>query len=458
MDKRTMMENLVREAHERGAFTGTWLYAENGEIVTKGAVGWRDPENMFPMREDSIFDLASVSKNFTATAVMLLRRKGLISLEDEITAFFPEIPYRGVTIRHLLNHTGGLPDYMDWVGKKAEEENRIPGNDIIVRFLAECGEEAEFAPGEKWEYSNTGYCLLAQIVEKVSGVPYEEYLEKNIFAPAGMKSTHVLHRRKDGLSIDNLAYGMVTSFGSDEWVLADDSPENHHVVPLDGVSGDGLVHSNIFDLLAWDRALREEKVLTKEEQMMMYTPGKLNSGETTVDSDEDGEPGYGFGWDVLNDPEHGLIVCHSGGWPGYTSWYQRFVDEDKVLIILRSREDIDFRASDAFFAGMKAIARGEEPKPIRTVEELAVRNPDRGSWESLIGRYDYDNPDIGFAIHEILMKDGDLYGKVSYKDRDYELKIYPLSENIFAFRDTDDFTLDENGLTLWGVTGKKTEE
>ena len=95
-----MMENLVREAHERGAFTGTWLYAENGEIVTKGAVGWRDPENMFPMREDSIFDLASVSKNFTATAVMLLRRKGLISLEDEITAFFRETISLSVSLQN----------------------------------------------------------------------------------------------------------------------------------------------------------------------------------------------------------------------------------------------------------------------------------------------------------------------------------------------------------------------
>ena len=167
MDRKTMIDSIVREAHEKGAFTGTWLFAENGEIVSKGAVGWRDAGDRLPMREDSLFDLASVSKQFTAAAVMLLRRRGLLHLEDEITDFFPGIPFRGVTIRRLLNHTGGLPDYMKWVGNIAKEENTIPGNDVIVRFLCESGEEVEFAPGEEWAYSNTGYCLLAQIVETV---------------------------------------------------------------------------------------------------------------------------------------------------------------------------------------------------------------------------------------------------------------------------------------------------
>ena len=103
--------------------------------MSKGAVGFSDLEDKVPLREDCLFDLASVSKQFTAAAVMLLRRRGLLSLEDEITKFFPEIPYKGVTVRHLLNHTGGLPDYMDWVDKIAKEEKTIPNNAVIVRFL-----------------------------------------------------------------------------------------------------------------------------------------------------------------------------------------------------------------------------------------------------------------------------------------------------------------------------------
>ena len=219
MDKKILMENLVREAAEKAGFTGTWLYAEKGEIISMGAAGWRDPADTLPMQVDSVFDLASVSKQFTAAAVMLLKRRGLLDLEDEITKFFPEIPYKGVTIRHLLNHTGGLPDYMDWIDETAKKENRIPGNDMIVRFLSECGEEPVFAPGDQWEYSNTGYCLLAQIVEKAAGVPFEVFMKENVFEPAGLTSTHVYHRRKDHLTIENLAYGMLLELGSDKYVL-----------------------------------------------------------------------------------------------------------------------------------------------------------------------------------------------------------------------------------------------
>jgi len=161
MDKGKLIENLIREGHEKGGFTGAWLYAEHGEIISKGAIGMKYPDGNEPLCEDMLFYLASVSKQFTATAIMLLRRQGQLDLTDEITKYFPEIPYTGVTIRHLLTHTGGLPDYMPWVEKIAKQENIIPGNDIIIRFLCECGEAPCFAPGEKWEYSNTGYCLLA---------------------------------------------------------------------------------------------------------------------------------------------------------------------------------------------------------------------------------------------------------------------------------------------------------
>ncbi|MBR5109140.1 MAG: beta-lactamase family protein [Clostridia bacterium] len=224
MDKKTMIENLAFEAYEKGGFNGAWLYAEQGEIVSKGAVGFSDPEDKVPLREDCLFDLASVSKQFTAAAVMLLRRRGLLTLEDEVTKFFPEIPYKGVTIRHLLNHTGGLPDYMDWVDKTAKAEKTIPGNEVIVRFLCECGEEASFAPGEQFEYSNTGYCLLAQIVEKVSCVPFEDFLRDNIFEPAGMHATRVYHRRMDRITVPNLAWGLSLPLGSDRYELPDDLP------------------------------------------------------------------------------------------------------------------------------------------------------------------------------------------------------------------------------------------
>ena len=175
MDKHTMMENLARELKEKDSFNGVWLYAENGEIVSKGVLGFRDPEDTLPIAEDTIFQLASVTKQFTAAAVMLVRREGLLELDDEITKYFPEISYPGVTIRHLLTHTSGIPDYFDdadWFIKIWKEEKRVPGNDEILRFLCETEAKPYFAPGEGMHYSNTGYNLLALLVERLSGVPY----------------------------------------------------------------------------------------------------------------------------------------------------------------------------------------------------------------------------------------------------------------------------------------------
>ena len=456
MDKKARMEALARQAFERGSFNGTWLCAEGGEIVSKGALGWRDLENKEPLADDCVFDLASVTKQFTATAVMLLRREGLLDLDDEITKFFPAIPYKGVTIRHLLHHTGGLPDYMSWVDKTARAEGTIPDNSVIVRFLCECGEPAVFAPGEKWEYSNTGYCLLAQIVEELSGVPFEDFLRTRLFEPAGMEATRVWHRRMDKCTIPNLAWGLVLPLGSREYVLADEDEDSGEVVTCDGANGDGLVHSNIFDLFAWDRALREEKILTKDEQRLLYTPGRLNNGAVSGDpEDEDGDA-YGLGWFVAEDPDLGLVVCHSGGWPGYGAWYERFIDKDRVLILLRCRDTLDPKAFDGFFDGMRAVARDKEPEPIRTLEELAVQDPDRSGWPALCGKYDYHVTDEDFHIDEIFLRDGDLYAKTRYKEKSCELKLWPMEEKVFAVRDfSSNLSFIDDGLTLWGVTGKK---
>ena len=460
MNKKAMIDKLARDAFEKGGFNGAWLYAENGEIVSKGAVGFSDLEDKVPLSEDSLFDLASVSKQFSAAAVMLLRRRGLLSLEDEITKFFPEIPYKGVTIQHLLNHTGGLPDYMDWVDQIAKEEKTIPNNSVIVRFLCECGEEPSFAPGEQLEYSNTGYCLLAQIVETVVGVPFEDFLRDNIFEPAGMHATRIYHRRMDKVEIPNLAWGLSLPLGTDRYRIPDELPGESAAVTCDGANGDGLVHSNILDLFRWDRALRAGTVLTKEEQALMATPGRLNNGEIGIDKDEDEDEdpdyGYGFGWDVLDDPDFGLIVCHSGGWPGYSNWYERFVDADRVLIRLRCRDVRDERAWQAFSKGLTAIARDYEPAPVRSIEELAVQNPDQSSWDDIVGEYDYKIGD--FRIEEIFRKDGALYARANDDGRAIALRLWPLGENRFGIKDLDaDLNFSEDGLTLYGVTGRKTK-
>ena len=433
MDKKTMMENLARALDEKDCYNGAWLYAENGEIVSKGALGFRDPENTLPITEDTIFQLASVSKQFTATAVMLVMRQGLLSLEDPITKYFPELTaYEGVTIRQLLTHTSGIPDYFvdaDWFIRIWEEEKRIPGNDEILRFLCETKAKPYFAPGEGLEYSNTGFNLLALLVERLSGVPYEDFLQKNIFEPAGMTSTRCCHIRRDGIPFANFA--RATVFEEGKWVADIDSEENGDVAAFDGLNGDDYVFTNIFDMLRWDRALREGKVLTKEEQQLMYTPAKLNNGEDAVFDKDDGL-GYGFGWGVGRDEKLGLIVSHSGGMPGVATWFERFLDADRVLVILSNRDFRDYRAYKAYWDGMEAVARDKEPEPIVSIEDIAIQDPDKSKWESFCGRYEHPE-DTEFLVDEVWLQDGDLWAKAIDEDRDeLQFKLYPIGENEFG--------------------------
>ena len=432
MDKITAMENLARALQEKDGFNGAWLYAEKGEIVSKGALGFRDPEERLPITEDTIFQLASVSKTFTAAAVMLLMRQGLLCPEDEITKFFPEIPCPGVTVRHLLTHTSGVPDYFDdadWFINIWKEEKRVPGNDEILRFLCETKAKPYFAPGEGLHYSNTGYNLLALLVERLSGVPFEAFLQKNIFEPAGMASTRCCHIRRDGVPFEH--YAQATVFEGGKWVADVDSNQDGDVVAFDGLNGDDYVYTNIFDMLRWDKALREGKVLTPEEQRLMYTPGKLNNGEDAVYDEDDGL-GYGFGWGIGHDEELGLIVSHSGGMPGVATWFERFIDADRVLVILSNRDYRDVRAYLGYWNGMEAIARDREPEPIVSIEDIALKDPDRSNWDSFCGKYEHPG-DADFIIDEVFMKDGELHAKAIDEDGDeLAFRLYPIGENEFG--------------------------
>jgi CubicO group peptidase (beta-lactamase class C family) len=432
MDKNTWMWKIARELDEKDSFNGAWLYAEKGEIVSKGALGFRDPENTLPITEDTVFQLASVTKQFTAAAVMLAVRQGLFSLDDEITAYFPEIPYPEVTIRHLLSHTSGIPDYFDdadWFMKIWKEEKRVPGNDEILRFLCETKAKPYFAPGEGLHYSNTGYNLLALLVERLSGVPFEEFLQKNIFEPAGMSSTRCCHIRRDGVPFEK--YARATVFEDGRWVADIDSSEEGDVVAFDGLNGDDYVYTTIFDMLRWDRALREGRVLTLEEQKLMYTPGKLNNGEDAV-YDEDDRLGYGFGWGIGRDEELGLVVSHSGGMPGVATWFERFIDADRVLVILSNRDYRDVRAYLGYWDGMEAVARDREPEPIVSIEDIEIKDPDRSKWESFCGRYEHPE-DADFIVDEVFMKDGDLWAKAIDDDGDeISFRLYPIGENEFG--------------------------
>ncbi len=430
MNKKTMLQELARAAHEKGSFNGAWLYAENGEIVSKGAFGFRDAENTLPMTEDSIFEMASVSKMFTATAVMLLVREGKLSLDEEYTELFPEYPYHGVTIRHLLTHTSGMPDFdvEDLVGPVLEKENRIPANSEIIRLIRETGEDPACAPGEAFEYSDVNYMLLANAVEKVSGMKFEDFMKKNVFEPAGMKDSGIYHTRRDGRPSDRFTRNMVLE-DDGSYVPSDVSELTaKYVVGSDGMNGCDYLYTTVFDMLAWDRALREEKVLTLEEQGIMYAPMPLTGGGIAGVDDE----GYGFGWEFHNEPGLGLVVSHSGGMPGLATWFERFVDADRVIVTMNCRDFADIRAYLGFSQGLENIARDKEPEAFKTIEDIAVKDPDKTKWESYCGKYEHPE-DADFIVDEVWMKDGELWAKCIDEDGDpLEFRLYPIGEHEFG--------------------------
>ena len=265
-------------------------------------------------------------------------------------------------------------------------------------------------------------------MEKLSGVSFEEYLKKNVLEPAGMKNSAILHTRRDGRPSDRIARNLVLE-ADGCYVPSDVSEESApYVVGSDGLNGCDYLYTTIFDMLAWDQALRQEKVLTHEEQMIMFAPVKLNNGEEYLNEDDEG---YGFGWAVMNDEDHGLVVGHSGGMPGLVTWFEHFVDEDRVLIIFNCRDYQDLRSFGTFWDGLRAIARDEEPDPVISIEDIAVKEPDKSKWESFCGKYEHPEED-DFIIDEVYMKGGNLYADALIDGDEVSFRLYPLAENEFG--------------------------
>ena len=266
-------------------------------------------------------------------------------------------------------------------------------------------------------------------MEKLSGARFEDFLKKNVFEPAGMKDSAIYHTRRDGRPSDRFARNMVLE-DDGGYMPSDISEETaSYVVGSDGLNGCDYLYTTIFDMLAWDRALREEKILTREEQMMMYTPVKLSSGEEYADGDGDR---YGFGWGIVKDEKHGLVVSHSGGMPGLETWFEHFVDEDRTLVILNCRDYADARAFGGFWDGMRAISWGREPDPVTCLEDITIQNPDKSKWESFCGKYEHPE-EADFIVDEVFMKDGELYANAIIDgDGNITFRLYPIGENEFG--------------------------
>tara|TARA_X000000950_G_scaffold50443_1_gene59345 strand:+ start:4650 stop:5774 length:1125 start_codon:yes stop_codon:yes gene_type:complete len=305
-------------------FSGVILVASEGEIIFTGVNGKRDFEKNIPLKASDIFELASISKQFTAMMVMICNEKGLLNYEDLVEQYL-DIPYKGITIRNLLTHTSGLPDYQKIMDENWDK-SKVAGNTEILEYLNKYNPEILFPPGEEYKYSNTGYVLLGSIVEKVTGKDFVEMSKKWIFEPLKMENTSI-RSNEEKKELDNLALGHKKD-SLDRFVNANKFLSSDYTIWLGNRKGPGRVSSNVFDLLSWDQALYTEKLVSKKTMEEAFFPYILNDKTLSY---------YGFGWRLNKDLKN-KIVTHSGSNPGYKTRIVRLLDKRKTIIILSNND------------------------------------------------------------------------------------------------------------------------
>ncbi len=318
-------------------FSGVVLVAENGKPIYQKVFGYRDFANQTLLQISDIFEMASVSKQFTAMIIMMLKEKGKLNYDDLVEKYL-SIPYKGITIRHLLTHTSGLPDYQD-IMDKYWDKTKVAGNEDCIAYLNKYAPPKLSEPGTKYAYSNTGYLILASLAEKASGKDFIELCRKWIFEKLKMKNTNIrtLEEKK---ATTNFAIGHIyvkeksqPSLLAGRYVRADSFPSSDYTIWLGNRKGPGRISSTAADLLIWDKALYTDKLIKQATLQEAFSPMQLKDGTFS---------NYGFGWMLRTDSTLGKIVYHTGDNPGYKTQIIRYMDKKKTIIILSNNAAENF--------------------------------------------------------------------------------------------------------------------
>ena len=306
----------------------------DGKLVFAKGYGLADMEKKTPITPDTDFRLASVTKQFTAMSIMLLVHDGKLHYDDTLRKIFPEFPQYGsdIRIRELLTHTSGLKDYEDIYEKQVGDTTppeRVPqlhDKDVLKIMKQQTG--TDFPPGTKWRYSNSGYALLAMVIQKVSGEPYQDFVRERIFKPLGMTKTVAFVKGVN--QVPNRAFGYNKDNATGKFVFGDQSPTS-------AVLGDGGIYTSIKEMAKWDKALREHKLLSEAEMRAALTPVAVTEGRKRKDGTM---IEYGFGWFL--DPYKGHErQYHDGTTTGFLTTIQRFPKDGLTVIVLANRTDVD---------------------------------------------------------------------------------------------------------------------
>lgn len=311
-------DHAFTEMQKEKGLNGVVLYAEGGYVIYKKAFGWRNViKHQDSLKVDDQFQLASVSKMFTAEAIMLLHSQGKLNYDDPITKYLPEFPYQGITIRHLLNHRSGLSRYETLADEQWPDRGVPIHNEDVIALYVKHHPDPYNQPDVTFHYTNVNYVLLASIVERISGQPFEDFMRTQVFEPMGMTHSYIYSLRNAqrlNTYVDTEVQGYdILRKGARR--VQDDY--------LNGVMGDKVMYATVDDLYQFYIATEYGLFLPDSIQREAFVPGskEWKRGEN-----------YGFGWRM--NTKHPGVVFHFGWWKGYRSFFIRDLEKHRVLIVL----------------------------------------------------------------------------------------------------------------------------
>jgi CubicO group peptidase (beta-lactamase class C family) len=379
-DRSGEIDHLMTTLHERGQFDGAVIAAVGGEAIYRSAFGEADLQTHRKFTPGTVSNIASVSKQFTAMTVMMLAEQGKLGYEDAVSKYVPELggTLSGITIRHLLNNTSGIPD----IGDLGIDHPRLTNDDVLTRLAKP--DYIVSKPGEKYRYSNPNYVLLAVIVERVSGRRFADFLTEKILRPLGMRDTFVY----SGSPLDSET--VATAYDPFGNVAADD-------VLLTGSSS---MYSTADDLLKWDQALYAGQLVRESTLAEAFTPGKVKEGTST----------YGFGWNV-EEKDGRTIVWHQGAAGGYRTLIERrLADRTTVLILTNRGNSKRLEMADAI---LNILDGKPYVLPKRSIAEALYETINRQGLQVAVERYeslraandttyDFDEPELNSLGYQLL--------------------------------------------------------
>lgn len=404
------LDSLFNMLAAQNQFSGSALIAEQGKVLYKAGKGYSNELSKARNNPQTIFELASCSKQFIGVGIALLHREGKINYTDDITRYLPELQnFKGVKIYDLLHHTSGIPEFLaefrkDW------KSNRIATNADLVEYYAQRKDTLEFTPNTRHDYCNTNYALLATIIERASGQDLDSYLSAKIFNPLKMGRTFIYNRRLAPRQISNYATGYVWIPNSFEKATTDDKRVGEMMTYyMDGIVGNAKVNSTVEDIYKWISALKNNQFLSRQELDTVMAVSQTSDRKNI---------NYGFGFDVRQKENKLSSYGHTGSWDGYSSLIYYNTEKDRTIIILNN--------FDKGICPYDEIVGILEGKPVANPIPQKIKLPE-ASLRQFVGVY--TDPGDTATKHIISYLDHHLVYNTDKME--WDMRFYPTTANTF---------------------------